>query len=120
MVTGLFYASERGNTIGVKAFLIGDDRASRHQGTASRVRSYEHGKAGSAVWYRASGEGNGSLSNDAGASEQGRDWGSTALGLSECEMLGYEPKALEQCSYSLYVCAGFSTRLTRIREHKTK
>jgi len=44
--------------------------------------------------------------------------GSEALGISECDVLGYQPQINGHCRFSAFVCAGFRTRAERVRHRK--
>jgi len=105
--------SGRGVIIGIKAFLVEHERSSGRDRYAASIRVTQRSEDGGSDERGGCGE-----ATDLGASGDCTstclaDWGSSSLGLSELEMLGFESAESEGCSYSPYVCAGFSTRIQR-------
>lgn len=119
MVVWPIYRLERGVVIGIKAFFAEYERSSGRNGFDAGIRRAQPSEANGTDECGNDGKGAGLVANDGSRRENERGYGSEVIGLSECEMLGYEPKASEGCSYSRYVCSGFSTRVSRMgRSHK--
>jgi len=108
-----FLLNLRRCTIGIKAFLIESERGSGCDRFAASIRVTQRREIGNPSERGGCGEVPhiGACGHSAPAGMA--DWGSVAIGLSELEMLGFESAEPEGCSYSPYVCAGFSTRLQR-------
>ncbi|AXH79582.1 MAG: hypothetical protein [Circular genetic element sp.] len=107
-----------GTTIGIKASLIGFERVDGcdrfgggFRGTKQRVPEHTVRHPPSQQNPYTSG-GSGVLAAGGGG------FGSEAIGLSECDMLGFESEDVECCAYSRYVCSGFSARVERIRRNQ--
>ena len=107
-------------TIGIKTSLIGFERASGCDRFGGGFSGTEQREDLLPVQCREDRESSGSVPDGGVLGGGPGDCGSAALGLSECDMLGFEPKSLECCSYSRFVCAGFSARIERVRQRGNK
>ena len=108
-----FLLNLRRCTIGIKAFLIESERGSGCDRFAASIRVTQRREIGNPAERGDCEEGAHSGVSGHSSPAGVADWGSCALGLSELEMLGFEPAESEGCVYSPYVCAGFSARLQR-------
>ena len=111
---------ERGVVIGIKSRLIEFSRHSRCNYGDAGIRDNEPVSAGSPD-FEGGRCGTVRPSNQpVGTPARGGDWGSAAIGISECSMLGFEPEDARCCRFSRSVSAGFSARIERIRKRGTK
>ena len=114
MVVWPFDVLYRRCIIGIKASLIEFERMDGRGGLTQRLRVAQRSEHNGVVNAPNDTERAGLGGSDVGNGKVAQEWGSDAIGLSECEMLGFTSQLTGECDYSRYVCAGFSARIERV------
>lgn len=109
-----------GVIIGIKSILIEWERSAGSDRFALGIRAYE--QSADPVWSaHADAERQEGVASDAGVlAGQPSRWGSDALGLQECPMLGERLQEPDGASYWPAIQAGFRIRRERMGESKAK
>lgn len=115
-----YLCSDGGDDIGIKSRLIEWGRLEGRGGEYGSFRSNQRRPAGGEDVHDGPPWTGGLAGDCAGSLDVGRDWGSAALGLSECDMLGYSPADDGGSSYSRFVSLGREARIRRGGSHFRK
>lgn len=103
--------------IGKQAECYAGDRDGRDDGHSSGIREAKHMSHRSVPVYPVMEQERGTKGGSNSMVTEEHEWGSVALGLSECAMLGSTIGDVRGCHFKPSVCAGFCTRRERVRKN---
>lgn len=111
-----FIVLRGGVIIGIKSTLIEQYRRDRCGGSLGGIRGDKQCDRDDRVWYGAEERREGAAATRDCLGKGGGPYGSSLLGLSEIDMLGFRAQESGHCLFSPAICAGRSTRIARIRK----